>query len=618
MGSRLHKAYLLIPVLYAGIIGFFFFMHFSQDAGFTDHIGPITISAHRSGKTDNTRALLNAQVRCNGIEFLFQGQDCVELTYENNTTEKLSLIDYKRYANGIDLGFTKGFILKFMISDNETDSIAVSYVPENDRIRSISFSLRQAAGATVKPVGRLPCYFVQNVKTGFYLNLPAGSQFSVERQVLTLYPGTKQNRQILIEGGLDVKTDPYAYWFGKEFPTADEAAYRKALKTFLDKAYNGWKTARYRAETSSWRYPSEDIVFQENTVAAFLAESIPRNTYDVALAQAKRITEKTARNSLTVFTNPYLGNLINTTVASWQEEALEIEKVRNLIIKRDETVFRKEGLLRFIVDKSLFALMNDMADFAQKASFSASDMQTSIGMLNTFLECKEIMPDSADSFGRFAAIPREILLENSVYVNDGLFIEKEQGRISIKDSISAGAGLLRFGNATNNELMKTAGRVLISSALAWADAETGMLPEILVRKGSKIEGKEGYLLPEDIHPLLTEHGFYPKNVFLGNGAEETLQLYTIADVESFTTTEKQSVITVSFPAGYIHHMTIRGVKPFAEIRLWDIRWKTDPQFQIYSTGWVYDEKTQTLYVKLKHRNNKENIIIRYEKEEPES
>jgi hypothetical protein len=40
-----------------------------------------------------------------------------------------------------------------------------------------------------------------------------------------------------------------------------------------------------------------------------------------------------------------------------------------------------------------------------------------------------------------------------------------------------------------------------------------------------------------------------------------------------------------------------------------IRWRTDPQFQSYSDGWYYSASTRTLYVKIKHREELEELVI---------
>ncbi|MCG8452208.1 MAG: hypothetical protein MI717_03375, partial [Spirochaetales bacterium] len=64
-------------------------------------------------------------------------------------------------------------------------------------------------------------------------------------------------------------------------------------------------------------------------------------------------------------------------------------------------------------------------------------------------------------------------------------------------------------------------------------------------------------------------------------------------------------------AGSIHHMAIKGVKPFNRLIMNEIRWNGDPNFQRYHSGWYYDAQTETLHIKKRHRTKSETIRILY-------
>jgi hypothetical protein len=71
-------------------------------------------------------------------------------------------------------------------------------------------------------------------------------------------------------------------------------------------------------------------------------------------------------------------------------------------------------------------------------------------------------------------------------------------------------------------------------------------------------------------------------------------------------------IAATFPVGETHYMVIRGVKPFTKIQLYNMDYRTDPQFERYdSSGWSYSPSEQTLLVKMKHRTNTEHVRIFY-------
>jgi hypothetical protein len=74
-------------------------------------------------------------------------------------------------------------------------------------------------------------------------------------------------------------------------------------------------------------------------------------------------------------------------------------------------------------------------------------------------------------------------------------------------------------------------------------------------------------------------------------------------------------ISVNFPVNQTHYIIIHGVRPFLNVRLHDINFRTDSQFERYdSSGWVYYSQDQVLILKLKHRVTVENISIIYRQE----
>jgi hypothetical protein len=80
------------------------------------------------------------------------------------------------------------------------------------------------------------------------------------------------------------------------------------------------------------------------------------------------------------------------------------------------------------------------------------------------------------------------------------------------------------------------------------------------------------------------------------------------------TTRRETVldIAVTFPAGETHYIIIRGIRAFNKIQLYNMDYRTDPQFERYdSSGWSYSAQEQTLVLKMKHRATVEHIRIFY-------
>jgi len=57
-------------------------------------------------------------------------------------------------------------------------------------------------------------------------------------------------------------------------------------------------------------------------------------------------------------------------------------------------------------------------------------------------------------------------------------------------------------------------------------------------------------------------------------------------------------------------MTFYGVKPFANIKLYDIDYSPDAEFEIYDvSGYFYRKTSSALYLKMKHKSESERIEL---------
>jgi hypothetical protein len=69
-------------------------------------------------------------------------------------------------------------------------------------------------------------------------------------------------------------------------------------------------------------------------------------------------------------------------------------------------------------------------------------------------------------------------------------------------------------------------------------------------------------------------------------------------------------IYVRFPAASPHYLYIRSVRPFANIQMRGVDYRSDPQLEHYnSPGWVYSAAEQTLSIKMVNRSEAELIRI---------
>jgi hypothetical protein len=177
-----------------------------------------------------------------------------------------------------------------------------------------------------------------------------------------------------------------------------------------------------------------------------------------------------------------------------------------------------------------------------------------------------------------------------------------------------GAALTAYGEHSSQELWTGIGRSLVLSVLAFVDG-TGEAPLVLgLSEDSWIEADAGATLSAARIYRLLRLGDYAARAVGLSSAANGIWTWTAASAvtAAFNGENNMLDISVSFPRGQTHYMLIRGIRPFVQLRLYDIPYRTDPRYESYdSSGWAYSPTEQTLMVKMKHQIPVEHIQIYY-------
>jgi hypothetical protein len=101
--------YWAIPIVYIGVIGLFIYLQFSSVDPFSDKIGSITISGTKtSGTFGRTPQIRELTVQYRGLRFTFSGDTPFAVQRDENKPRNLALMEYNRYAAGVELVFEEG------------------------------------------------------------------------------------------------------------------------------------------------------------------------------------------------------------------------------------------------------------------------------------------------------------------------------------------------------------------------------------------------------------------------------------------------------------------------------------------------------------------------------
>ena len=112
--------------------------------------------------------------------------------------------------------------------------------------------------------------------------------------------------------------------------------------------------------------------------------------------------------------------------------------------------------------------------------------------------------------------------------------------------------------------------------------------------------------------MIKNNANYPHSLVMDKNSNETVWAWTCASNITYEENENSSeaLITVSFKQGDSHYITINGIKPFVGIEIYGLSFHTDPRFETYnSSGYIYNEKTHTLFLKSRHKVSNEKIRL---------
>ena len=172
---------------------------------------------------------------------------------------------------------------------------------------------------------------------------------------------------------------------------------------------------------------------------------------------------------------------------------------------------------------------------------------------------------------------------------------------------------LIHNDAETPEFNLRLGKALLTCAEAmgnnsWARVGRSLILSALYGTGEDFDPSHSELANARLYRILCPRDSYPRAVPILQPANTWA--WTTAPVVSVTRESDALNIDVTFLVGEAHFMIIRGVQPFSRIQLYNIDFRTDPQFERYdSSGWSYNAQEQTLIIKMLHRSLVERIRI---------
>ena len=190
----------------------------------------------------------------------------------------------------------------------------------------------------------------------------------------------------------------------------------------------------------------------------------------------------------------------------------------------------------------------------------------------------------------------------------------DKNRGDTEYNLRLGKALLDYAEIVDDSAWAGIGRSLILSSLSLGDSPGEVKAAIILSDSDSTD----YIIIEESPERLSSAGLYRSlnlSAFLPRAVDLALpgnNIWAMTAAEKVSASMRNNMleISVSFPAGESHYMILRGIRSFSRIQLYNIDYRSDPQFERYdSSGWVYNVQEQTLLVKMRHRAGEESIRI---------
>ncbi len=614
MGINIKKKYYIIPVIYIGIISLLVYMQFSTTSDFSDNISTIQITGEtRANSDDRATAVTAMDINIHGFILPLSSKKPIILTTLDGNKTRIFIRGYNKTESGMELFLTGN--VKLRIEKNNKSERGFCLIPVfpsgNSNIKSVSVPFSLVNPEDLTPTEIFPVFSFSEGENLFFAAATPQSKIDTVKKIITAVPDSEQNIRIRINEAEEGISDPYSFWFSSFMIDNEKATDRETLiAEYIDKGYDGWKAPRFNQKTGKWITHDGVEVYNSEIISALASESFRRNEFrrNRWLFNASRVLNKEVFLLEAALAN---GNLVKTYEEFQKTDIELINRISSMIKQQDADVFKIRNLIKIIVDRGPYSLTQELFQMAER-NFDSPDRDIRLGIAVAYLDFTALNIEPELSLSRFNHIIDNLILRNIIKADEGLFLTDSDYK-DISDTLftlKAADCLIKSGIFNTRPVINMIGKKLISSLLPFSNSE-GFLPEKIVIRNSKVSNTTGYLEPEKAYMYLGSYRYMPRFISLKNELSPGAWIATCSENVDIKKMPGEIKIKTSFPAGSVEYIVIQGVPEVKGFQLYGKDWVSDPSFERYSAGWVYQKETNSVLIKLQHNNENEEIIIKY-------
>ena len=327
----------------------------------------------------------------------------------------------------------------------------------------------------------------------------------------------------------------------------------------------------------------------EDIVIANVSEAFVRGGYEAAVTAVP--ASFLGGNARTYRSSAYLGGLdqAHLSLAAAERETLRV--LSQQIDERSLQFLTWPRVFEHLAVRGLNNLIDAASNIVRDIDPDTLYLGIVPGIFEGFADWRRMRPGANNPFEPLMEQVYSLVsdsLTRTANASGDLVLVIYDGNGEAEFNLRLGAAIMAHAENERNETWAGIGRSIVLSALSLAES-TG--PELSARLYNNLG-------ITDVRPRAA--AIASPGIWAWTASAEV------------SAVQQSDVLNISarFPVGESHYMIIRGLRPFVRLQLYNMDWRSDPQFERFDvSGWRYIPQEQTLLVKMRHRTNIENIRI---------
>lgn len=583
--------YVLFPLSGLALVLSLILIQFSGKSSISHPFGFFTISG-AAPSAPGSDGVSDFNLSGAGLQFVFRGNRPLILRTADNADRSLRAKSYSLVGNTLLVEFQYNLRLRFQIVRQTSLDLEVLLPAELEGSRLVRIPI-EAPNLVVDSSGLgLPVAETRSGNQRYFVLLPYGSdQIKGDRGYLEVHSLGNRFPTIKIVPAPAQSLHAADLWLGQIPATLDSV-----LDQALEVAYQGWRFGRRRG-VDGWTSDTEAPRVSDAVVYALLSEAERRNQFLQVWSELG--ANPAPFKSSNLDTAAYVGDIVQ----AWRNRKATLERVLSQILQGNWNEWAEDALLlrdySFLGDRDTFQLIWER--FSNRQPQSAEEAIVRLEALSLVRDL--VGSDAVDRL--LVASARAALGWLTLGPNDLILVRNQRGFLDYTLAMRLGAQYYRIAPDPNasGRSFRDLGKVMLSRILALGQG--GLFPRVAIPTDTdyRSEGRFGL---EEVYRYLYDAPNRPRFLPLPSLPGGLAFVRTSASV-----TVAPSAIRVQSaqPPGLPQFLVLQGVPSFDSVVLHGIRWRSDPSFQNYSDGWLYDAPSRTFWAKITNRQSLSELII---------